>query len=165
MRSVLCRYLLAGLLLSTSGWLAPAQAQSMQPGAPAPDAQASAGRFTELCVAKLKLAPEQAAALHTYLDQEVNYLNVLAQNNLNAETPDLVPTETQQFDQVVAKLLSPNQLQGFQKLAQTVPAQTYLRSMALLPAPPDNLAQADQPTRHQRRAARRMMAQRLDAAD
>ena len=165
MRYVLYRRLLAGLLLSTSSWLTSAQAQPTQPGVPASNAQTSAGRFTELCTTKLKLAPEQAASLHAYLDQEVTYLNVLAQNGLTAETPNLVTAETQQLDQVVAKLLSPSQLQDFQKLAQTAPAQAYLRSMALLPAAPDNLAKADKPKQRQRRTSRSMMAQRLDATE
>ncbi|RZK60952.1 MAG: hypothetical protein EOO59_06260 [Hymenobacter sp.] len=140
------------------GWATPASAQT---SAPAPDALASASRFAALCETKLKLAPEQATALRTYLDQEVNYLNVLALNGLAADTPSLTATEAGQLDAVVAKLLSPAQQHSFDKLQQTPQAQGYLRSMALLPAAPGNLAKTKQ---HQRRNTS-MVAQRLDEAD
>ena len=156
MSFILRSQLVAALLVSALGWAAPASAQT----APAPDALASAGRFAELCEAKLKLAPEQAASLHTYLDQEVNYLNVLALNGLASDTPNLTTTEADQLDAVVAKLLSPAQLHDFGKLRQTPQAQGYLRSMALLPAA-DNLAKTKQ--RPRRNAA--MVAQRLDEVD
>jgi hypothetical protein len=143
------------------GWAAPASAQNAPAGAPAPDALASAGRFTELCEAKLKLAPDQATSLHTYLDQEVNYLHVLAQNGLLGENPALAATEANQLDAVVAKLLLPAQLHSYDKLRQTPQAQGYLRSMALLPTAPDNLAKTKQ---RQRRNAP-MLAQRLDEVE
>ncbi|MFD1873666.1 hypothetical protein [Hymenobacter bucti] len=161
MSSVLCRRLLAALVVSASAWATPALAQAGRGAVPAPNAQASAGHFAELCQAKLKLAPEQATSLHTYLDQEVNYLNVLAVNGIAADTPSLTATEAQQLDQVLAKLLSPAQLRDFRKLAQTPQAQAYLQSMALLPAASDNLAKGKQ---RQRRNSE-MVAQRLDEAE
>lgn len=161
MSYVLYRYLLAGLLLSAAGLVAaPAQAQ-VSAAAPAPTAPASAGQFAQLCEAKLKLAPGQAAALHTYLDQEVAYLNVLAANGLTADTPDLTATESGQLDQVVAKL-APGQQRDYQKLRQTPQAQAYLRSMALLPDSPENVAKANKAK--QRRTAQ-MMAQRAETTD
>ena len=160
MSSILYRRLLAGLLVSASAWAFPALAQNNRV-VPAPDALANAGRFTELCQAKLKLAPEQSSSLHTYLGQEVNYLNVLAVNGIAAETPNLVATEAQQFDQVMGRLLSPTQLRDFRKLEQTPQAQAYLHSMALLPAAPDNLAKGKQ---RQRRNSQ-MVAQRFDETE
>jgi hypothetical protein len=139
----------------------PALAQAGRAVAPAPGALASAGRFAELCQAKLKLAPEQAASLHTYLDQEVNYLTVLAANGLTADTPNLATTESTQLDQVVAKMLDPGQQRDYQKLRQTPQAQAYLRDMALLPTAPDNLAKGKQ--RKNRNA--QMVAQRLDETE
>lgn len=161
MSFVLRSRLVAGLLVSALGWAAPAIAQTAPAAAPAPDALASAGHFTELCEAKLKLAPAQTASLHTYLDQEVNYLQGLAQNGIFGDTPNITATEADQLDAVVAKLLSPTQLHDFDKLRQTPQAQGYLRSMALLPTAPDNLAKTKQ---RQRRNAS-MVAQRLDEAD
>ncbi|MGI4864758.1 MAG: hypothetical protein ACRYFZ_12615 [Janthinobacterium lividum] len=155
--------LVAGLLLSASGLLiAPAMAQTGLAATPTPAAQASAGQFAQLCETKLKLAPEQTASLHTYLDQEVNYLNVLAVNGLTADTPNLTATESEQLDQVVAKILSPGQLRDYGKLRQTPQAQTYLRSMALLPDSPENFAKTNKAK--QRRNAQ-MMAQRADAPE
>jgi hypothetical protein len=163
MSYILCRRLLAGLLLSAAGLMAtPALAQSSPAAAPAPDAVASAGQFAQLCETKLKLAPEQAAALHTYLNQEVTYLAVLDANGLAADTPDLTATESTQLDQVVTKMLAPAQLRDYQKLRQTPQAQTYLRSMALLPDSPDNFAKTNKAK--QRRNAQ-MMAQRPEAAE
>ncbi|RZK62365.1 MAG: hypothetical protein EOO59_02745 [Hymenobacter sp.] len=163
MSYVLCRRLLAGLLLSTAGLLAaPAQAQASLTVAPATPAQASAGQFARLCETKLKLAPEQAASLHTYLDQEVSYLNVLAANGLAADTPDLTSTENEQLNRVVAKLLTPGQLRDYGKLRQTPQAQTYLRTMALLPDGPENAAK---PSKAQQRRTAQMMAQRAETAD
>lgn len=163
MSYVLCRRLLAGLLLSAAGLAAaPAMAQASLTLAPTTPAQVSAGQFAQLCEAKLKLAPAQAASLHTYLDQEVTYLNVLAANGLAADTPDLTATENEQLTQVVAKLLTPSQLRDYSKLRQTPQAQTYLRTMALLPDGPDNGAK---PTKAKQRRAAQMMAQRAEAAD
>jgi hypothetical protein len=161
MSSVLCRRLLAGFLVGALAWATPSLAQANLAVTPAPDALANAGRFTELCQAKLKLAPEQSSSLHTYLDQEVNYLSVLAANGLTSDTPNLVATESTQLDQVVAKMLTPGQLRDYQKLRQTPQAQTYLHSMALLPAAPDNLAKSKQ---RQRRNSQ-MVAQRLDEVE
>jgi hypothetical protein len=161
MSSVLCRRLLASFLVGASAWAAPALAQANRAVTPAPDALANAGRFTELCQAKLKLAPEQSSSLHTYLDQEVNYLSVLAANGLTADTPNLTATESTQLDQVVVKMLTPGQVRDYQKLRQTPQAQTYLHCMALLPAAPDNLAKSKQ---RQRRNSQ-MVAQRLDEVE
>lgn len=160
MSSILYRRLLAGLLVSASAWATPALAQAGREVAPARNAQASAGQFTELCQTKLKLAPEQSASLHTYLDQEVNYLNVLAANGLTTDTPNLTVTESTQLDQVMGKLLSSSQLRDYHKLAQTPQAQMYLQSMALLPAS-DNLAKGKQ--RKNRNS--QMVAQRLDETE
>ena len=160
MRSILYRQLLAALLVSASAGAAPALAQVGRAVAPASNAPASAGHFVELCQTKLKLVPEQSASLHTYLDQEVNYLTVLAANGIAAETPDLAATEGTQLDQVVAKMLAPGQLRDYQKLRQTPQAQTYLRDMALLPDSPENFAKTNKAK--QRRAAQ-MMAQRPEA--
>ncbi len=162
MRYVLYRRLLASLLVSASGLAMPALAQTTAVVTPASGAQASAGQFAQLCETKLKLAPEQASSLHTYLDQEVTYLNVLAKNGLTADTPDLTATESGQLDQVVAKMLAPAQLRDYQKLRQTPQAQTYLRDMALLPDSPENFAKTNKAK--QRRNAQ-MMAQRADAAE
>lgn len=161
MRSMLYRRLLAALLVSASAGGTSVLAQNTQVAVPTPDASASAGHFAELCQTKLKLAPEQSAALHTYLDQEVNYLNVLAANGIASETPNLTATEAQQLDQVMGRLLSPAQLRDFHKLEVTPQAQTYLHSMALLPAAPDNLAKGKQ---RQRRNSQ-MVAQRLDEVE
>jgi hypothetical protein len=147
MRSVPYRRWLAGLLISFLAGASPALAQP-QAAAPAPDALASAQRFTELCTAKLQLAPAQATALHTYLDQEVDYLGGLALNGLTPATPALVPSEAEQLGQVMARLLSVTQLQQFQKLVQTAPAQACLRSMALLPETPTHLAHNQPRPRH-----------------
>ena len=161
MSSILYRRLLAGLLVSASAWATPALAQAGRAVPPARNAPASASQFTELCQAKLKLAPEQSASLHTYLDQEVNYLNVLAANGLTADTPNLTATESTQLDQVMGKLLSSAQLRDYRKLEQTPQAQAYLQSMALLPASPDNLAKGKQ--RKNRNS--QMVAQRLDETE
>lgn len=161
MRSILYRRLLAALVVSASTGAAPALAQGGRVVAPAPNAPASASHFAELCQTKLKLAPEQSASLHTYLDQEVNYLTVLAANGIAAETPDLAATESTQLDQVVAKMLAPGQVRDYQKMRQTPQAQAYLRDMALLPATPDNLAKGKQ--RKNRNS--QMVAQRLDEVD
>jgi len=157
MSSILCRRLLAGLLVSTAAWATPALAQAGRAAVPAPNAQASAEQFAELCQTKLKLAPEQSSSLRTYLGQEVNYLNVLAANGIATETPNLTAAEAQQFDQVMGKLLSANQLRDYRKLEQTSQAQTYLVSMALLPTNADNMAKGKQ---RQRRNSN-MMAQRF----
>lgn len=160
MRSVPSRRLLAGLLIGVTAWAGPARAQPRGAG-PTPDALTSAKRFTELCAAKLQLAPAQTAALHTYLDQEVRYLNVLALNGLTPASPALMPTEAEQLSQVMARLLSPAQLQQFHQLEQTAPAQACLRSMALLPETPASLAKTKQrPPRNSQ-----MVAQRLDEVD
>jgi hypothetical protein len=161
MSSILYRRLLAGLLVSASAWATPALAQAGRAASPAPNAPASASHFAELCQTKLKLAPEQSASLRTYLDQEVNYLNVLAVNGLTADTPNLTATEAQQLDQVLVKLLSPTQLRDFRKLEQTPQAQAYLQSMALLPASSENLAKGKQ--RKNRNSE--MVAQRLDETE
>ncbi|MBJ6143211.1 hypothetical protein [Hymenobacter sp. BT559] len=161
MSSILYRRLLAGLLVSAAAGGMPALAQTGRAAVPAPNAQASAERFAELCQAKLKLAPEQSSSLRTYLDQEVNYLKVLAANGIATETPNLTATEAQQLDQVMGKLLSASQLRDYRKLEQTSQAQTYLVSMALLPANADNLAKDK---RRQRRNST-MMAQRLDETE
>ena len=160
MSYVLCRRLLAGVLLSATGLVAaPAYAQANLPITPAANAPASAGQFAQLCETKLKLAPEQTAALHTYLDQQVNYLSVLDLNGLTTDTPNLTATESGQLDQVVAKLFTASQLHSYQKLRQTPQAQAYLRTMALLPDSPENFAKTNKAK--QRRNAQ-MMAQRLD---
>jgi hypothetical protein len=159
--SFVLRSQLVAVLVSALGWAAPASAQTTLAAAPAPDALASASHFTDLCEAKLKLAPAQATSLHTYLDQEVNHLHVLAQNGLLGENPTLAATEADQLDAVVAKLLSPGQLHDFDKLRQTPQAQGYLRSMALLPTTPDNAAKNKQ---RQRRNTP-MVAQRLDEVE
>lgn len=155
MRSVPSRRLLASLLIGVTAWAGPTLARA---AGPTPDALASAERFTELCETKLQLAPAQTSALHTYLDQEVGYLNVLALNGLTPTNPVLMPTEAEQLDQVMTRLLSPAQLQQFHRLAQTAPAQACLRSMALLPQTPASLAKTKQ---HPRRNSP-MVAQRLD---
>ncbi|RZK63286.1 MAG: hypothetical protein EOO59_00115 [Hymenobacter sp.] len=157
MSCVPLRRLLAGWLLGAAALVAtPAAAQASRTSAPAAGAPASAGQFAQLCATKLKLAPVQAAALHTYLDQEVNYLNILAVNSLAADTPDLTATESGQLDQVVAKLLTTTQLRDYHKLRQMPQAQTYLRSMALLPDGPANYAK---PSRAQQRRNAQLMAQ------
>jgi hypothetical protein len=161
MSYMLSRRLLAGLLLGAAALVAaPAFAQAPLVAAPPTKAQVSAGQFVQLCETKLKLAPEQAASLHTYLDQEVTYLTVLDANGLAADTPDLTATESTQLDQVVAKMLAPGQLRDYQKLRQTPQAQTYLRDMALLPDSPENFAKTNKAK--QRRNAQ-MMAQRPEA--
>jgi hypothetical protein len=152
------RRLLAGLFLSAASLAAaPVFAQASAVAAPPTKAQASAGQFAQLCETKLRLAPEQAASLHNYLDQEVTYLAVLDANGLTDETPDLTATESTQLDQVVAKMLAPGQLRDYQKLRQTPQAQTYLRDMALLPDGPENFAKTNK-AKQRRNAA--MMAQR-----
>lgn len=158
MRSVPYPRLLAGLLIGVLAGAGPALAQA---AGPTPDALASAKRFAALCGAQLQLAPAQTTALHTYLDQEVRYLNVLALNGLTPTTPALVPTEAEQLGQVLARLLSPTQLHQFQQLAQTAPAQACLRSMALLPETSANLAERKQRPRRNSQ----MVAQRLDEVD
>ena len=161
MSYMLSRRLLAGLLLSAAVLVAaPVFAQAPLVAAPPTKAQASAGQFAQLCETKLKLAPEQAASLHAYLDQEVTYLAVLDANGLTADTPSLTTTESTQLDQVVAKMLAPGQLRDYQKLRQTPQAQAYLRDMALLPDGPANYAKTNKAK--QRRNAQ-MMAQRPDA--
>ena len=161
MSYMLCRRLLAGLLLSALALVAaPVFAQAALVAAPPTKAQASAGQFAQLCEAKLKLAPAQAASLHAYLDQEVTYLAVLDANGLAADTPDLTATESTQLDQVVAKMLAPGQLRDYQKLRQMPQAQTYLRDMALLPDGPENLAKTN---KAQQRRNAKMMAQRAEA--
>ena len=156
------RGLLAGLFLSVATLAAaPAFAQASAAAAPPTKAQASAGQFAQLCEAKLKLAPAQAASLHNYLDQEVAYLAVLDANGLTEDTPNLTATESTQLDQVVAKMLAPGQLRDYQQLRQTPQAQAYLRDMALLPATPDNLAKGKQ--RKNRNS--QMVAQRLDETE
>jgi hypothetical protein len=161
MRSILYRRLLVALVVSASAGAAPALAQVGRAVAPASNAPASAGHFVELCQAKLKLAPEQSTSLHTYLDQEVNYLTVLAANGIAAETPDLAATESTQLDQVVAKMLAPGQVRDYQKLRQTPQAQAYLRDMALLPATADNLAKG----KPRKNRNSQMVAQRLDETE
>ena len=166
MRSVLCRRLLAGLLLGAAAWAAPAMAQSAllaghPAGTPAPDARTSATRFVALCEKQLQLAPEQAASLHTYLDQEVTYLGTLAANGLDPEPPTLVPTEAEQLNQVMVRLLSPGQLRQFRQLAQTPQAQAYLHSMALLPESATSIAKSKQ----NKRRTSQMLAQRLDGEE
>lgn len=158
MRSVSCRHLLASLLIGVTAGGGPALAQT---AGPTPDALASAKRFTELCGAKLQLGPAQTTALHTYLDQEVRYLNVLALNGLTPTNPAFMPTEAEQLGQVMARLLSPAQLQQFHQLEQTAPAQACLRSMALLPETPASLAERQQRPRRNSQ----MVAQRLDEVD
>ena len=163
MSYVLCSRLLGGLLLSTASLLAiPAAAQASLTVAPASKAQVSAQQFAQLCETKLKLAPAQTASLHTYLDQEVTYLHVLAANGLTADTPNLTDTETEQLDRVVAKILAPGQLRGYQKLRQTPQAQAYLQDMALLPDSPANVAKTN---KAKQRRTSQMMAQRVDAAE
>ncbi|HET9503186.1 MAG TPA: hypothetical protein VFO93_06575 [Hymenobacter sp.] len=155
---MLSRCLLSGLLLSVAALGAtPALAQASAVVAPPTPAQRSAGQFAQLCESKLKLAPEQAASLHTYLNQEVTYLAVLDANGLTEETPDLTAAESTQLDQVVAKMLAPAQLRDYQKLRQTPQAQAYLRDMALLPDGPENMAKTN---KAQQRRNAKMMAQR-----
>jgi DMSO/TMAO reductase YedYZ molybdopterin-dependent catalytic subunit len=162
MSCVLSRRLLAGLLLSTAALVAaPALAQATLVAAPPTKAQAGAGQFAQLCEAKLKLAPAQTAALHTYLDQETTYLAVLDANGLTEDTPDLTTTESTQLDQVVAKMLAPGQQRDYQKLRQMPQAQTYLRDMALLPDGPENLAKS----KERKNRTSQMMAQRADGAE
>jgi hypothetical protein len=162
MSSVLCRRLLAGFLIGASAWATPALAQANRAGVPAANALASAGQFAELCQAKLKLAPEQSSSLHTYLDQEVNYLHVLAVNGIATDTPNLTATEGAQLDQVLANMLAPGKLRDYQKLRQTPQAQTYLRDMALLPDNPENFAKMN---KAKQRRASQMMAQRAEEAE
>ena len=162
MSSLLCRQLLAGLLISASAWATPALAQANRAGVPAANAAASAGQFAELCQTKLKLVPEQSSALHAYLDQEVNYLHVLAVNGIATETPNLTATEGAQLDQVLANMLAPGQLRDYQKLRQTPQAQAYLRDMALLP---DNAESVAKMNKAKQRRTSRMMAQRAEETD
>ncbi len=150
--------LLAGLLWSAAALgAAPALAQASAVIAPPTKAQRSAGQFAQLCESKLKLAPAQATALHTYLDQEVTYLAVLDANGLTEDTPNLTATESTQLDQVVTKMLAPGQLRDYQQLRQTPQAQAYLRDMALLPDGPENTAKTN---KAQQRRNAKMMAQR-----
>ena len=166
MSCVLCRCLLTGLVFGAAAWAAPVGAQALtqndaaQVAAPASDAPASASRFVELCTTKLRLEPTQATALHTYLDQELTYLGVLTANGIASETPNLVPTEAQQLDRVMTRLLSAGQLQAYRQLQLTPAAQTYLRGMALLP--PDAAASTAKAKQHPHRKGA-MLAQRLDA--
>ena len=157
MAYMLSRRWLAGVVVGACNLVLSATAQA---GAPAPNAAASAGHFVALCENRLQLAPAQATALHTYLDQEIDYLRVLALRPPAPETSDLLPTETQQLGQVMGRLLSPAQLRQYRQLQQTPQAQAYLRSMALLPDEPARLAKR-QP---QRRTAG-MVAQRLGSED
>ncbi len=162
MDNLLHRRWLAGFVLGALCWAAPAWAQSAHKAVPAPDAAASADRFVALCQTKLQLAPEQSTALHTYLDQEVDYLRVLA---LRPPTPPdptgLLPTETQQFGQVMVHLLSPGQLRQYRQLQATPPAQACLHSMALLPDEPASLAK----NKKNQRRTNEMLAQRLDGEE
>ncbi len=161
MSLLLFRRLLAGFVLSAPALVAaPVLAQATLVAAPLTKAQASAGQFAQLCETKLKLAPEQATSLHTYLSQEVAYLAVLDANGLADETPDLTATESGQLDQVVAKMLAPGQARDYQKLRQLPQAQAYLRAMDLLPDGPENVAKTNKAK--QRRAAQ-MMAQRPES--
>jgi hypothetical protein len=161
MAYVLYRRLLAGLALGFCGVITSAVAQTSpraasRPAAhvalPTPDAAASATQFVTLCETKLQLAPEQKTALHTYLDQEINYLRLAAFRPAAPEVSDLVPTESQQFNQVMVRLLSPGQLRQYHQ------AQTYLYSMALLPTAPALAKQNKKRTNE-------MLAQRLEAEE
>jgi hypothetical protein len=167
MAYVLYRRLLAGLALGFCGVITSAMAQTSprvasRPAAhvalPAPDAAASASQFVTLCETKLQLAPEQKTALHTYLDQEINYLRLAAFRPAAPEASDLVPTESQQFNQVMVRMLSPGQLRQYHQLQATPQAQTYLYSMALLPDAPALAKQNKKKTNE-------MLAQRLEAEE
>lgn len=160
----LCSRLLAGLALGFCGVITPclAQTHSHVVGSatehvvlPAPDATASAKQFVALCETKLQLAPEQTTALHTYLDQEVNYLRLAAFRPVTPAVSDLVPTEAQQFNQVMVRLLSPGQLRQYHQLQTTPQAQAYLHSMALLSDAPALAKQSKKKTNE-------MIAQRLE---
>jgi hypothetical protein len=161
------RRLLAGLALGFCGAITPAIAQTSPRAAsrpaerialPAPNAAASATQFVALCETKLQLAPEQQTALHTYLDQEVNYLRLAAFRPTAPVVSDLVPTEAEQFNQVMVRLLSPGQLRQYHQLQTTPQAQAYLQSMALLPDAPALAKQSKKKTSE-------MLAQRLEAEE
>jgi hypothetical protein len=168
MAYILYRRLLAGLALGFCGAITPAIAQTSSRAAgkaaehvalPAPDATASATQFVALCETKLQLAPEQKTALHTYLDQEVNYLRLAAFRPAAPEASSLMPTEVEQFNQVMVRLLSPGQLRQYHQLQTTPQAQAYLHSMALLPDAPAALAKQN------KKKTNEMLAQRLEAEE
>jgi hypothetical protein len=161
MAYILYRRLLAGLALGFCGVITPAIAQTSHRAAssaaehvvlPAPDAAASVKQFVALCETKLQLASEQTTALHTYLDQEINYLRLAAFRPSAPAVSDLVPTEGEQFSQVMVRLLSPGQLRQYHQL------QAYLHSMALLPDAPALAKQNKKKTNE-------MLAQRLEAEE
>jgi hypothetical protein len=168
MAYILYRRLLAGLVLGFCGVITPAIAQTSLRATgssvsehvvlPASDAAASAKQFVTLCETKLQLAPEQTTALHTYLDQEINYLRLAAFRPAAPEVSDLVPTESQQFTQVMVRLLSPGQLRQYHQLQTTPQAQAYLHSMALL-------SEAPALAKQNKKKTNEMLAQRLEAEE
>jgi hypothetical protein len=167
MTCVIYRSLLAGLAFGFCSVITPATAQTSpraasntaeRIGLPAPDAATSTTQFVDLCETKLKLVPAQKDALHTYLDQEVHYLRLAAFRPAAPEASDLVPTEAQQFSQVMVHLLSPGQLRQYHQLQTTPQAQAYLQSMALLPEVPALAKQHKKKTNE-------MIAQRLEAEE
>jgi hypothetical protein len=70
----------------------------------------------QACNQHLDLTDAQRIALRTYLEQEINYMNVQAANHSAFEVTELIPAERAQLQAVAGHLLSPEQLRQFREL-------------------------------------------------
>ena len=128
MRSFFSPWLLSGLLVAA----APAVAATLPtPPATVLSAPAAAEQFVRACHTRLDLTAEQRSALQAYLDQEINYLAVLAANHPAADVAAALPAEREQLQQVAGRLLSPAQLRQFRELEATPKVRAYLHQMSL----------------------------------
>lgn len=124
-------WLLSGLLLVAGPATALAGDTPKKLARPAASPPALAAEFVQACNQHLDLTDAQRTGLRTYLEQEIDYMNVQATNHSAAEVAELIPTERAQLQAVAGRLLSPGQLRQFRELEATPPMKAYLRQMSL----------------------------------
>jgi formate dehydrogenase maturation protein FdhE len=104
-------------------------AHSLIEPAAAPPALAEA--FVQACSTHLDLTEAQRTGLRTYLEQEIEFMNVQAANHSAAEVAELIPAEREQLQRVAGHLMSPGQLRQFRELEATPQMKAYLKKMSL----------------------------------
>lgn len=124
-------WLLSGLLLVAGPAAVRAGGVPKKLTRPAAAPSALAAEFVQACNRQLDLTDEQRTGLRTYLEQEIDYMNVQAANHSPAEVAELIPAERAQLQAVAGHLLSPGQLRQFRELEATPPMKAYLKQMSL----------------------------------
>jgi hypothetical protein len=124
-------WLLSGLLLVAGPATALAGDTPKKLARPAVAPPTLAAEFVQACNQRLDLTDAQRTSLRTYLEQEIDYMNVQVANHSAAEVAELIPAERAQLQAVAGHLLSPGQLRQFRELEATPPMKAYLKQMSL----------------------------------